>query len=251
MLPRFDTAILSFQLDPQGRLPLNHKPITLALEKALDECLSSLQVTNTSILLSRMKLRSIVRDLRYIPKLAFEIALCVGISTNPEFRERGQRILEQEKNGSHTSVMDSEDENEASSSSGSPSTDDGEIDTFRLSDELKHRLLSRVQAKMRAFMISKKRRQTKNENNDEDDLEDLDGDYDDPDGGSKSKVEENHKIHRTQTAKVDDNYSSDIDVPIPPQKPSLSCPKASPEENIQFDELNDHQDQDDFEEAWW
>ena len=186
----------------QGRLPLNHKPINSALERGLNDCLSSLQVTNPSILLSRVKLRSIVRDLRYIPKLASEVALCISKSKNPAFRKRGQNFLKQMKKASRKSTINCDDgDDDDGSSLGSQSSDEERIDHIRLADALKNRLSFKVKAKMKAMTTPKKRRQNKDEENDDDDFDDLDAD-DDSNEDSKSEVEDtnNDKIQGQREA---------------------------------------------------
>jgi hypothetical protein len=77
----------------KGRLPLNHGPINNALHRGLNECLKSLQRTNPLLLLSPIQLSSVVRDVRYIPKLAKELALSVCEAQNLTFHKRAKEIL--------------------------------------------------------------------------------------------------------------------------------------------------------------
>lgn len=87
-----DILLNSFAI--QGRLPLNHGPISTALYRGLNDCLRSLQSTNGSLLLSHRNLQGMVRDVRYVPKLASEVALSVCQSHNAAFRHYCNSILE-------------------------------------------------------------------------------------------------------------------------------------------------------------
>lgn len=72
----------------KGRLPLNHGPIDNALQLAIEGCLKSLQVTNPDLLLSPSQLRSIERDVRYIPAISSAVSRIVLRSNNQSFRSK-------------------------------------------------------------------------------------------------------------------------------------------------------------------
>jgi hypothetical protein len=184
-----------------------------------------------------VKLRSIVRDLRYIPKLASEVALCISKSKNPAFRERGKKFLEQVKNSSGQSTNDGDDEDDdAGSSFASQSSDEDGIDPIRLAEALKNRLSFKLQAKMKAMMISKKRRRNKDKDNDDDDFDDLDDD-DISNADRKSEVEETiyDKIQgRREISEVDDSsFLSELDYSLASYK---SLPASKEDNDNDFSE---------------
>ena len=54
----------------KSRLPINHLPITQAFHLGLRDCLRSLQLTSPGLLLTSVQLRTVERDVRYIPFVA-------------------------------------------------------------------------------------------------------------------------------------------------------------------------------------
>ena len=86
-------CIFTFQ---QGRLPLNHQPIDSALQLGLRDCLTSLQSTNSSLFLTTFQLRTVERDVRYIPGIASAISRIIFRSRNKALRSKGIKLMSKE-----------------------------------------------------------------------------------------------------------------------------------------------------------
>lgn len=79
----------------KGRLPINHEPINQALHLGIRECLKNLQSTSPNLLLSASQLRSVERDVRYIPLLANASANLLGRMQSRPLRNRAISLVEQ------------------------------------------------------------------------------------------------------------------------------------------------------------
>lgn len=75
----------------KGRLPINHSPIMQAMHLAIRQCLRSLQQTSPGLLLTTAQLRSVERDVRYIPLLA---NAATGILNRMQNRSRQLILVE-------------------------------------------------------------------------------------------------------------------------------------------------------------
>ncbi|KAG7355976.1 histidine kinase, DNA gyrase B-, and HSP90-like ATPase [Nitzschia inconspicua] len=142
----------------KGRLPLNHGPIGAALHRGLNDCLRSLQSSNTALLLSRQNLQSSVRDLRYIPKLATEIALSVYESRNMAIQKYGKEILKlaSRLNVSGANAKNFHDEQSCESSDTSTGNNT-KVDTSLLERSIREVLSFKLKEKATALQASKKR----------------------------------------------------------------------------------------------
>lgn len=78
----------------KGRLPINHLPITQAFHLGLRDCLRSLQLTSPGLLLTAMQLRTVERDVRYIPLMASAAA---GILSRMQDQAKRQQLLRKVK----------------------------------------------------------------------------------------------------------------------------------------------------------
>ena len=71
LLTRFNLIALWIK---QGRLPLNDKGISDALENGVSECLRCLQRSSPGLLLTAQQLKKVERDAKYVPSVAGAIA---------------------------------------------------------------------------------------------------------------------------------------------------------------------------------
>lgn len=83
-------AVLPLPTLSKGRLPINHVPITRALHLALRDCLRNLRATSPGLFLTAGQLRTVERDVRYIPLLASAAAGILGRMTS---RPKQQTLL--------------------------------------------------------------------------------------------------------------------------------------------------------------
>jgi Histidine kinase-, DNA gyrase B-, and HSP90-like ATPase len=79
----------------KGRLPVNHGPIAQAFHLGIRDCLRNLQVTSPGLFLSAAQLRSVERDVRYVPLLARASANMLNRLHNQSHQERAFALLRQ------------------------------------------------------------------------------------------------------------------------------------------------------------
>ena len=79
----------------KGRLPVNHEPITKAFHLGIRDCLRNLQVTSPGLLLNSTQLRSVERDVRYVPLVALASANLLSRLQNQSHRSRALELLKQ------------------------------------------------------------------------------------------------------------------------------------------------------------
>jgi hypothetical protein len=77
----------------KGRLPINHEPITQAFHIGIRDCLRNLQVTNPGLLLTSAQLRSVERDVRYVPLVARASANLLNRLQNQSHQNRALTLL--------------------------------------------------------------------------------------------------------------------------------------------------------------
>jgi hypothetical protein len=77
----------------KGRLPMNHEPITQAFHIGIRDCLRNLQVTNPGLLLTSAQLRSVERDVRYVPLVARASANLLNRLQNQSHQNRALTLL--------------------------------------------------------------------------------------------------------------------------------------------------------------
>lgn len=80
----------------QGRLPLNHQPIDSTLQLGLRDCLVSLQSTNPTLLLTTTQLRTVEREVRYIPGIASAVSRIVCRSNNKILRRKSLKLFQKQ-----------------------------------------------------------------------------------------------------------------------------------------------------------
>lgn len=97
-------AILNISATPEslplptlskGRLPVNQEEITQALQLCLRDCFRSLQTTGDNLLLSPKQLRSVEREVRYIPMMA---RATIGILSRMRTTSRERLAVEDIRN---------------------------------------------------------------------------------------------------------------------------------------------------------
>jgi anti-sigma regulatory factor (Ser/Thr protein kinase) len=79
----------------KGRLPVNHEPITKAFHLGIRDCLRNLQITSPGLLLNSVQLRSVERDVRYVPLVARASANLLSRLQNQSNRSRALQLLKQ------------------------------------------------------------------------------------------------------------------------------------------------------------
>jgi len=93
----------------KGRLPVNHEPINQAFHLGIRDCLRSLQITNPDLLLSSAQLRSVERDVRYIPLVARASANLLGRLQTESHQRRAfdlvEKIRKSDQKGVHGTSM--------------------------------------------------------------------------------------------------------------------------------------------------
>ena len=91
----------------KGRLPLNHQPLDSALQLGLRDCIASLQSTNPALFLTTSQLRTVERDIRYIPGIASAVSRIILRSRNHLLRNKSQKLCAQDLTGNENTLQDS------------------------------------------------------------------------------------------------------------------------------------------------
>eukprot|EP00536_Pseudo-nitzschia_multiseries_P003061 jgi/Psemu1/63970/estExt_Genemark1.C_430077 len=148
----------------KGRLPLHHRPIDSTLQLGLRDCLSSLQSTNPSLLLTTAQLRAVERDVRYIPGIAATVSRIVCLSHNPLLRRKSLAVLRattKQVRGEHEPACtepfsDSQRGSRASDEQSPFGTDASIPEASVLADALERRLRLAMKAKNEAATANKR-----------------------------------------------------------------------------------------------
>jgi hypothetical protein len=134
----------------------------------LRDCLRSLQATNPAILLSPIQLRSVERDIHYIPAIASAVSRIVCSSQNPTLRRRSQSILDassfrRRSVGTHTWKQSQHEVSHAVVSATLQAGTESEVNfqTMTLASAFEERLKLAIEATTRAAATQRSKRRKK------------------------------------------------------------------------------------------
>jgi len=172
----------------KGRLPVNHSPIMQAFQLGLRDCLRSLQMTSPGLLLTAAQLRTVERDVRYIPLMAGTVA---GILGRMSDRAKQQNLLRKVQN------MHAEDQIGGTPVAFHPG-EEPNLNTEEIIRIIEHRTSNSVHSIESAK--TKKKIRTKPEKKASDDEIDF-GDLENSDSGSRSCICETNSGGKTPAIK--------------------------------------------------
>jgi hypothetical protein len=84
---------LDHPINKQGRLPLNDKGISDAIENGIAECLQSLQRSSPGLLLTAQQLKGVERDVKYVPAATCAITSILCRSTRGTVYDNAMNIM--------------------------------------------------------------------------------------------------------------------------------------------------------------